>query len=322
MTTPINKDPKVPPTGSNRAVQDNCRNCGTPLKGRHCYCCGQPVTGLVRPLRNLLGDLMDSVFNIDARIVRTLGPLFTKPGFLSREYFAGREVRYVTPVRLFFFLCILAFFVARFAIGGGSSLNVDINDPQAGEIGAALTEAEVIIRRDAALRRLDEGKVISRIGTRTAQAINATASRRLADLREASAAGKPPPGPMQDELRINGKPWDARTNPLHVTGAPSFVDAWINRKIERANDNVGRLKADPGRYLDAFVGAIPTALFVLVPVFALMLKLTYLLRRRLYMEHLVVALHSHAFLSLDLLMVFGCLLLRRLVPDNGLLDTC
>ena len=64
----------------------------------------------MRPLGNLFGDLLDSVFNIDTRIVRTLGPLFAKPGYLTTEYFAGRQVRYVTPVRLFFFLAIIAFF--------------------------------------------------------------------------------------------------------------------------------------------------------------------------------------------------------------------
>ena len=87
----------------NANAQPACRNCGAPMLGAHCYACGQPVKGLVRPLGNLFGDLLDSVFNVDTRILRTLPPLFAKPGFLTTEYFAGRQVRYVTPVRLFFF---------------------------------------------------------------------------------------------------------------------------------------------------------------------------------------------------------------------------
>ena len=59
---------------------------------------------------------------------------------------------------------------------------------------------------------------------------------------------------------------------------------------------------------------------MLVPLFALMLKLAFVFKRRLYMEHLVVSLHSHAFLSLDLLLVFACMALQRLVPADGLLD--
>ena len=59
---------------------------------------------------------------------------------------------------------------------------------------------------------------------------------------------------------------------------------------------------------------------MLVPLFALMLKLAFVFKRRLYMEHLVVSLHSHAFISLDLLLVFGCMALQRLVPADGLFD--
>ena len=56
-------------------AQPACRNCGAPMLGAHCYACGQPVKGLVRPLGDLFGDLLDSVFNVDTRILRTLPPL-------------------------------------------------------------------------------------------------------------------------------------------------------------------------------------------------------------------------------------------------------
>ena len=158
MTTPHAETPPAPASATPEATHAPCRNCGTPLLGPHCYACGQPVKGLVRPLGNLFGDLMDSVFNIDTRIVRTLGPLFARPGMLTTEYFAGRQVRYVTPVRLFFFLCILAFFVGRFAIDGDSGVNVNIGD-QDDSIGAATTEAQVIARRDEALARLAAQRV-------------------------------------------------------------------------------------------------------------------------------------------------------------------
>ncbi len=325
MTTP-NAD--LPAAAGAETPQPPCRNCGTPLLGPHCYACGQPVKGLVRPLGNLFGDLMDSVFNIDTRIVRTLGPLFAKPGKLTTEYFAGRQVRYVTPVRLFFFLCILAFFVGRFAIDGDSGVNVNLTNDEG--IGAATTEAQVVARRDEALARLaaqrakvpeGPGKAGAEAGFKAGEtAIRAEAERRLAALREAGKAGKPAPAPEEESMNFNGKPWDAKTNPLHLPGAPGFVDGWFNDKVGRAKHNIARIKADPSQYTQAFIGAIPTALFVLVPLFALLLKLAYVFKRRLYMEHVVVALHSHAFLSLDLLLVFGCMLLQRLVPDDGLLD--
>jgi hypothetical protein len=57
------------------------------------------------------------------------------------------------------------------------------------------------------------------------------------------------------------------------------------------------------RMINGVFGALPPAMFVLIPVFAGLLKLFYVFRRRLYMEHLIVALHSHAFLFLSLLLI-------------------
>ena len=57
-------------------------------------------------------------------------------------------------------------------------------------------------------------------------------------------------------------------------------------------------------WLRAIMSGAPTALFLLVPVLALMLKVAYLNTPRLYLEHLVVALYSHVFLLLMLLLAF------------------
>jgi hypothetical protein len=49
---------------------------------------------------------------------------------------------------------------------------------------------------------------------------------------------------------------------------------------------------------------VPTALFLLMPVFALLLKVFYLGSGRRYLEHVVVALYSHVWLLLALLALF------------------
>lgn len=315
-------------TASPASSPQTCRNCGTTLLGPHCYNCGQPVRGLVRPLGSLFGDVLDNVLNIDTRTLRTLGPLFARPGFLTIEYFAGRQVRYVTPVRLFFFLCISAFFIASLTTSGNSvGIQSDMDNSQ---LGAATTEADVIRYRDAELAKLAQtrnaipegsGKRGAEKGLRIAEAaVTRTAEARLAQLRQAAAKGESIPPPMENEISFGDKPWDAKTNPVRLPGAPAFVNDWINAKIGRAKSNVQRMHTDPASYKDAFLGAIPTALFVLVPVFALLLKVFYLFKRRLYMEHLVVTLHSHAFISLQLLLIFAMLGVQQLVPTDSFLD--
>jgi hypothetical protein len=47
--------------------------------------------------------------------------------------------------------------------------------------------------------------------------------------------------------------------------------------------------------LSGIIERAPTAMFLLLPAFAGLLKLVYLRQRRLYIEHVVFALHTHAF---------------------------
>ncbi len=304
-----------------------CQNCGAELLGDHCYRCGQPVKGLVRHFGSIIGDFLDSVLNIDARIFRTLGPLLFLPGHLSTEYFEGRRVRYVSPVRLFVFLCVATFFVAQFSVeldensptiqlDAGQNLAMDATDPAS--IGAALVPAEVERRRDAALAKLDEriaalregpGAEAARLGLEAGKAaVVGEAERRLAELAgTAAGAAEPPaePNRLKARIQFGDAPWDPETNPIRFEALPDGANAWLNRQAGRAQANIERIQEDPNLLKDAFLSSIPATLFVLLPLFALMLKVLYLFKRRLYMEHLIVALHSHAFLCAALLVVLA-----------------
>jgi hypothetical protein len=118
---------------------------------------------------------------------------------------------------------------------------------------------------------------------------------------------------------FNGKPWDPKTNPLVVGWLPAAANIQLNTWIGKAKANIERLKKDDDKnwIKDAFLGVVPTVLILLLPLFALLLKVMYLFKRRLYMEHLVVALHSHAFICLVLLLQSLLSLLEGAVAAPG-----
>ena len=331
-TAPDPAAPALPP----EPPRGDCANCGTPLLGEHCYACGQPVKGLVRHFSSLVGDVFDSVFEWDARTPRTLWPLLARPGHLTLEYFAGRRIRYVSPFRLFFFIAIVAFFVGRLTISFGDQTPVPVGGDSGIETARSIVEVEQA--RDRALAEIaasrakfedgpapDDGAV-GAVGRRAAEAtlragetaIRVQAEERIAAFRAAEASGGPPPVPRLHQLSFGPDDWDPDTNPVTVDWLPGFANRWLNRQIGRAERNVQRLREDPDLLKDSLLGAVPSTLFVLLPLFALMLKLAYLFKRRLYMEHLIVALHSHAFVCLGLLLVFVVMALERwLAPGGG-----
>ena len=93
---------------------------------------------------------------------------------------------------------------------------------------------------------------------------------------------------------------------MHI-GGPKFLDDKANQLLEHAKENLGKLGKDPRPLVTGAISVLPQVLFVLMPLFALLLKIVYVFKRRLYMEHIIVALHSHAFIfqSLFLLVLVG-----------------
>jgi hypothetical protein len=350
--------PYTPPPRARR-----CENCGTPLLGEHCYACGQPTKGLIRQFGTILGDFFDTVLNIDSRVFRTIPPLLLKPGRLTLEYFDGHRIRYVSPVRLFVFLSILAFLAAQWSTnfsGDGSGIQIGGDGGGEGEISSAKTPEDVIAARDRALAEFERAKRdnpkvpgLAAGMDVAAREMRAEADARLkelaADKKADASTPSPTPGPapgstppggpdvpkpgegpppgtegltIRDDdgaFRFNGQKWDAKTNPVVVGWLPAAANARLNGWIGHAQANIKRLqKEDDKNWIkDAFLGVVPSMLFVLLPLFALLLKAMYLFKRRLYMEHLVVALHSHAFLCLVLLLQSLLALLAGAVATIG-----
>ena len=74
---------------------------------------------------------------------------------------------------------------------------------------------------------------------------------------------------------------------------------WMVRSESVRRLNAARTGEDAADAMTAFVrdsvGKVPTVLFLILPVFALLLKLLYVRRGWYYSEHLVFGLHTHAF---------------------------
>jgi hypothetical protein len=91
--------------------RERCANCRTLLTDAYCARCGQKDKPLDPTMRELAGDVLSEVSDVDSRLLRSLRYLFTRPGFLSREHAEGRRASYVSPVRLYLIFSV-AFFAA------------------------------------------------------------------------------------------------------------------------------------------------------------------------------------------------------------------
>jgi len=258
-------------------------------------------------MKHAMEEVFESFWHLDGRVFRTLRDLLV-PGRVIRSYLAGHRARYIAPLRLYLILSIITFFVAHFAAAGlGPGINITQGDS---EIDKAATVAEVARLRDAKLAeidgnaakvRRDGGNALAESGMAVARgAIVEDAKRRIAELE-----GKPSPAtstPLEPQFDL-GPP------PAHADA--SWLSGVKRRWEGNAAANLRVFARDKSRFAEAMLTHVPTTLFVLVPVFALLLRLAYLLKRMGYLEHLVVALYSHAMLLLFALEVMLCLLAAK-----------
>lgn len=296
------------------AAMNTCANCSAPLHGAYCHACGQPEKGMIRHLASVLSDVADTVFNIDSRVFRSLPPLYFRPGFLTLEYFAGRRTRYVTPFRLFFFFCIISFLAIQWTLNISKEF-VLFDAGNDGQIDQATTPTEVQQRLQVAVDRIDKTQnkpsVPAKVRTnldKVKEDVRTKAAQRLLYLKsrqDALANGTQPPPDPHDDIReiFAGRPWDPSAHPFHIGWLPDFANARLTAMAVHVKENLLTARRDPGHAIAGLFSVLPQTLFVLMPLFAVLLKITYVFKRRLYMEHLIVALHSHAFIFLSLLLL-------------------
>jgi hypothetical protein len=84
-----------------------CANCGAELAGEYCAACGQKHEPHVHTVGHFVGEAFESISHADSRLWRTLWLLFARPGFLTREFFAGRRASYLPPFRLYLVLSVI-----------------------------------------------------------------------------------------------------------------------------------------------------------------------------------------------------------------------
>ncbi|QBG36048.1 DUF3667 domain-containing protein [Litorilituus sediminis] len=303
-----------------QVVQDkSCENCGAPLDGQFCAKCGQEITSNIRYFGTVILHLLDDIFSFDSRASRTLWPLIAKPGFLTQKYFEGKRVHYVPPLRLYLFISIIFFlslkFFTNFGAGSVPVISAETMQQNLANKIVELHSSEADVDKQASIARLqillEQVSQNKRIPLQN-QAIK-LAQLELKQLSSGEGLSKEEKK-KYDELQNNVETLKTKDSLITVSNQEDgtlrfdFLSEEMNTKL---TEQVTMLKnkaeiafsSDPSKLIEQAIGKLPQLMFVLLPVFALLLKVMYLFSNRLYMEHLTVALHSHSFIFLAILLL-------------------
>ncbi len=234
--------------------EDQCENCGALLHGPYCSECGQKAAERILPVWHMINEALEAVFELDLRVLRTLPKFLFLPGRLTKEYLNGRRKRYIRPFRLYLFATFVLFAVVALTTTGGFGV---VLDPQG-------------------MARLNPPNTAFSVG----RAPDTTAEA------EASLFGDP------EEREQLARKLESDSSALHIG---LFDDPATNRRAERVlRPKAAQAVRNPRRFVGSLIDQGPYLMFLMLPVFALFLKLLYVRHGRLYMEHLIFSLHVHA----------------------------
>tara|TARA_B100001250_G_scaffold99045_1_gene83177 strand:- start:149 stop:895 length:747 start_codon:yes stop_codon:yes gene_type:complete len=91
-------------------IKNICKNCNSVLHGQFCSNCGQNKEQHVS-FSDIKNDFLDEAFDYDARIFKTLKYLFINPGFLTKEYWKGKRIKYLQPIKLYILSSVFYYFI-------------------------------------------------------------------------------------------------------------------------------------------------------------------------------------------------------------------
>lgn len=281
--------------------EKNCLNCNAEVQGRYCQNCGQENIETKETVWELVSHFFKDITHFDGKFFSTLKYLFTRPGFLSTEYMNGRRASYVNPVRMYVFTSAF-FFLIFFSLMKIDKKTI-VNDVTMNGKTYAQVEAMDSLAFDAYTRNInkEDGKAalpMSRIefkhyydSVSVKGAINFTNSNLKSKAE-------------YDSLLKDG----------------NIKDGWIKRQLVYKEIEINeKYKNEGGRvveeYANILLHSLPQMFFILLPLFALILKFLYFRRKEYYyVSHGIFSIHFYIFSFIIMLLVFT---LRGL---NNMLD--
>jgi len=274
----------------------NCPSCGKPMIGPYCALCGQPDNTHRRTLKHLAEEVVKDIVSFDSRILRTARALLLRPGELPSAFRHGRTQPYVPAVRLYLFVSLLFFLFLSvtglaFVQLGLQAESVVYTHDKAGNVFKSVNGARKLVpglKSDAAGNLSVAGPAGTRIAVPKDKAdghtITNTVTTRFVFFQR----------PGNKDVRITPEVRKTLDSVNKDMQAESKDAGWFMRGLY---GTITRLETDPAALNGPLTTWIPRILFVLLPLFALLLALFYWRQREsfLYVDHLVFSLSMHTF---------------------------
>ena len=269
-----------------------CKNCEQEHEVGFEFCphCGQK-TNEDLTVGVLFYNTISNYFSFDARFFKSFIPLMFKPGILAKRFIEGKRLLYLHPAQMYLFISVVFFFLF-------SIVSRDFVNKSDSKIEKEFKEENVA---DATNKKVLDSIALAELiaplkNTQMLTGMDDEELEKLDSIITASANAK-------DISDLNFGFDRKKLDSLIVIEATEAVQLKAMGLKEDAGFFVRRfytqglkIYKQSGRgVIQAFLDSIPISLFILLPIFAMILKL-FFWRRGTFAHHLVFSFYYYSFL--------------------------
>lgn len=285
---------------------ETCKNCEKEFKESYEFCpyCGQKAKDELT-LGVLFYNTISNYFSFDARFFKSFFPLLFKPGYLPERFIQGKRLLYLHPAQMYLFISVVFFFLFSF-ISRDQVQSIDKvfqKELKLPIVTDSVTHDLVIdtVNSNKLSKKLKDNNIITSVGQENIKTFDSLIK-------------------TNNEVNISGVNFGferKKIDSLIAINAPD-KDVYIAMGMDSDAGSFSRKiykqilkfykQRNGGSILQAFYDTIPIAMFVLLPIFAFILKLLYF-KRGNFSHHLVFSFYFFSFLF----MVFSFVVLVDLI---------
>ncbi|RFZ84659.1 DUF3667 domain-containing protein [Mucilaginibacter terrenus] len=272
---------------------NDCLNCGTILEGKFCHNCGQENLEMKESFGHMVTHAVSDYFHFDDQFFSTLKPLFLKPGKLTVDYLAGKRAHYLHPVKMYIFISLL-FFVVLFKGGKHDPIKIN-NDAETKEQKGANEFQQTIaqdISKDKNLTPAQKRELQGKLNTY----VPGLAGTALKDTTKSKKE-------HEGNFIVFGNDQESKTYEEYLLKQSKLPeskrDNILERYITKKSFDWQKLgKSAPEVFAESYKHNVPKVMFLLLPLFALILQIAFWKNKKYYVEHIIYSIHLHCFIFL------------------------
>lgn len=269
-------------------TENQCKNCEKSFDGSFDFCpfCGQETADNLT-FGILFSNTISNYFSIDARFFKSFVPLMLRPGVLPRRFVDGKRLSYLHPAQFYLFISVVFFFMFSFSVRRADS---EMTQALQKGFDKEVTLDSLLMVKDSidlegAKNMIKESPYLEGIPDKELSALDSIISAEpdipnisIGFKREALDSLIAINAPLPDKLRAMGLKEDASPMAKRLYG-----------QMLKFYEKKG------GGILNALYDTIPIAMFFMLPLFALLLKIFYW-RRGTFAHHMVFSFYFFTFI--------------------------